>query len=1034
MFDYRRMASRPSLIAILTALASVPATATDKEITDDRTSKITSTTEIGTAPGTLTLGSEGSVDVTSGTAIEVNGPHRLVVSGNITSDGKTDGRGIWFNSTAARQNASLSLTGDLVIGDTTDDFDLDAATNVRGLELSGLGFVGNFTINSGSSMTVNGADGRGVLIDAPLTGSFINNGSISMQGNRAIGIDIVGDVSGDVESWGAVAARYADTYGIRALGEIGGAFTLGGSVQVGRASYTDADDEVQPASGAKAGVYFGNNVDGGIVFQGIGANNDLDFNDDGTDDITGDSAIITTGGTAALVIENTRADKSDQVIGLIEGETDLSIVNRGNFSVTGGSAGISATGIILGASGANVGKTVFEGDISFDLGTLAVTALNGKTTGIHIKGGVDLPGILNSGQIAAATTRTTTTADDGTVTYGAGGDATAILIEAGNNVFRINNSGRITADAAGEGKVATAVLDKSGTITNFQNTGTITAIAANGTANAIDFRANTGGTWLKNTGTITGNVLLGSGNDSVIVDEGTIDGDLSFGSGRDKLQLLNGGAISGSIDYDGSLAFIVDSGDLSIGSTSVLNATTADFKGEGNITIAVDAANNTAGRIAVSDIISVGSKVTITPELDSFVREAHSFDLITAGRIDFADANASLELAETPYLFDVELDANNTSVTLNLRPKTAAELGLTNQLAAIHSQLLGDTDFDASLESYVANLKTAGEVNNTFRALMPDVSNDSYNILLLSERRTSRMISERLESVGTTRNDDGSIWGAQHFERLTSGDDGAMLPGTVTSTGLTLGIDQSVTDSWLLGLAAGFVLDQTDRKEEIGSEISMFSPFLTGYALARYGNAHLALTTSLRYTDISRDRTLVLDIEERAVTSDTTGLGISGSAEIGYDLALGNFHFKPTGLVRALHYKESGYTEEGGFSAGYEVGKRTMSRVEGELAARLQYEIEWRRGNSGSVKLVPEIRATYAKAISGDEYTDISARFENAEEAFIIQSDKLYDNLKSFGGGVALFGNGATGRIAYDYRDYGTLTGHSAMLTVSLSF
>ncbi|WCL53961.1 autotransporter outer membrane beta-barrel domain-containing protein [Gimibacter soli] len=1033
MFEYRRMASRPSLIAILTALASVPATATDKEITDDRTSKITSTTEIGTAAGTLTLGTNGSVDVTSGTAIEVNGPHRLVVLGNITTDGKTDGRGIWFNSAAGRQNASLSLTGDLVIGDTSTDFDLDATTNVRGLELSGMGFTGDFSINSGSAMTVNGADGRGVLIDAPLTGNFVNNGSISMQGNRAIAIDVVGNVSGNVESWGAVAARYADTYGIRTLGEIGGAFTVGGSVQVGRASYTDEDDVVQPASAAKAGVYVGNNVDGGIVFQGIGANNDLDFNDDGTNDITGDSAVITTGGTAALIIENTRADKSDQIIGLINGEDNLSLVNRGNFSVTGGSAGISATGIILGSAASGAGKTVFEGEMAFDLGTLAVTSLNGNATGIHLKGGVDLPGFFNSGQIAAATTRSTTTATDGTVTYGAGGNATAIQIDAGNDVSRIYNSGRISADAAGEGKVATAILDKSGTITTFQNVGTITAIASNGTANAIDFRANTTGTWLRNAGTITGNVLLGSGNDSVIVDEGTIDGDLSFGLGRDKLQLLNGGEISGSINYEGSLAFIVDSGDLTIGATSVLNATTADFKGEGNITIAVDAANNTAGKIAVSDLISIGNKVTITPELDSFVREDRSFNLITAGRIDFADAGASLELAETPYLFDVELDATDTSVTLNLRPKTAEELGLTNQLAIIHSELLSDTEFDSSLESYVANLKTAGEVNNTFRALMPDVSNDSYNILLMSERRTSRMISERLESVGTTRNDDGSIWGAQHFERLTAGDDGAMLPGTVTSTGLTFGIDQSVSDSWLLGIAAGFVLDQTDRTEEIGSEISMFSPFLTGYALARYGNAHLALSSSLRYTDISRERDLILDIEERTIQGDTTGLGISGSAEIGYDLALGNFHFKPTGLVRALHYKESGYTEEGGFSAGYEVGKRSMNRVEGELGARLQYEIEWRRGN-GAVKLVPELRATYAKAISGDEYTDISARFENAEEAFIIQSDKLYDNLKSFGGGVALFGNGATGRIAYDYRDYGTLTGHSAMLTVSLSF
>ena len=85
-----------------------------------------------------------------------------------------------------------------------------------------------------------------------------------------------------------------------------------------------------------------------------------------------------------------------------------------------------------------------------------------------------------------------------------------------------------------------AITDHSGTVSLVENSGTITA-AAGGQATAIDLSANTAGAIVRQLAAgvrqaglaIVGDILLGTGNDTVAIFGGRVTGDIDFGGGAD---------------------------------------------------------------------------------------------------------------------------------------------------------------------------------------------------------------------------------------------------------------------------------------------------------------------------------------------------------------------------------------------------------------------------------------------------------------------------------------------------------------------
>lgn len=1038
-----------STLAIAVCLASAPAQAQDQSIDDDRTTPISSTGVIGTGSGTLTLTESGSIAVTNGTALTIDGPHNFTMeaASSISSTDLLAGRGLFLDASSQQLNSNIELGGNIIVadpGDGTTDFDL--ATSNVGLELGGdLGLEGDIMITSDGSITVNGADSRGILIGAPMTGDLTSSGSILTLGNRAIGIDLDAPLTGDFLLDGEVTARNADTVGVRIGDTLDGAYIQRGLITVGASPTTDGNDDV-PAEGAVAGLLVESNITGGILLDGIGANNDLDLDDDGTNDINSDSSITSVGGAPAVLIRNQEGSTNPLVIGEV-GDLGYGYIQRGNIATVGESNGIEATGLrIEGVLGA---PTQVEGGLYFDNGNTTVRSTDANSTGIDIGAYAEIPELVNSGTVDVDTFTSSTLlngddddANNDVTVIGDGGVATSVLIREQGSLTNINNSGAIVATSRGEGNNAYAILDLSGTLSRVTNSGTIGAAAEdadNASGFALDVRSNTSGFDLSNSGQIIGDIFLGTGDDTVTLTDGEIRGDIFFNTGADTLALSGEAVFTGSVNFDGTLDLAVNGADLELGDTDTLHVTNADFANNSNLIFNVDLQNDEAGLFTIDNLLSASADVNLQPVFSNFTDTEQTFTLISAGSIAFADSEASLALSDTPYLFDLSLaieeGESNSLVTLNVRPKTAAELGVSVGKTALYDNILNSAiELDSQLETSLAGLIGLDAVDAALAALLPDVTNASFNSALISERQFAQQLSNRLNDFTVDERFEGGAWVREVTNIGDHSASDSYLDSDILSVGLTIGFDRPVSKNLVVGINGGFTLNGFSGIDEtINSEFSSFAPFMSVYALGKAGGLYFGLQTSAQFVSLERERTLDFGAVERVVSSNTNGWNLAATAEAGYDLKLGALHFRPFGRISAQRYSESGYTEEGGDSADFIVGSRSFNRTQAGFGASLGYDFKWKRPRETKI-FRPEVFYSYAKTISGSDPDALEAIFVGGDTSFALEIDQMSETVEQYGGSLNLFGDGTKARINYAYEKLDDIIGHAVSVNFALTF
>ncbi len=1040
----RKFGAQVSVLAILTCLASAETYAQDQSIADDRTAPVSSTTELGAGAGTLTLTADGTVTVPNGTALTIDGPHNFTMeaTSTITSEDISAGRGLFLNSADQRLTSNIELAGDIVVADPGDNtLDLDLATSVVGLELSdGLGLDGDINLTADGSITVNGGDSRAILISGPMNGNLTSSGSLSALGNRSVVIDLEGPVTGNILIDGTISAGSADAVGIHIGDTVDGSYIQRGTISVGI-----GEVGANSAVAAKAGLLVEADITGGILIDGAGNDNALDLDGDGTNDITRDATINSAGGAPGVFIRNTDA-AAPLVIGEVDG-LGFGYIQRGNIVASGETAGLSATGLrIEGLDGA---ATNIVGGLYFDNGNTTARSIDAAATGVDIGNYTNVPTVENTGIIdvdtftssSVDTAGTTDPADDIT-TIGPGAEATGILIREQALTTSINNSGSILATARGIGQSAYGIQDLSGQLTSVVNTGTIGVLAEDtDTASgiSIDVSNNTSGFTLENSGQITGDVLLGNGNDALTLTSGTLDGDIFFRGGADTLTLSGDAAFIGSINFDGTLALNVDGADLELSDTDLLSVTSATFSNASNLIFNVDLQGDKAGLIQIDGALVASADVNLVPVFSSFTDETRSFDLISAGSIDFADSAATLALSDTPFLFNLSLDvingADTSSVTLNVRPKTAAELGVSVRKTALYDNMI-NTGFamDNQLESSLAGLRSKEEVEAALAALMPDTTNASFNSALISQRQFSDQLGNRLSDFIS---EDKFIGGAWAREVTNIGDHTAtdsLLASSILSVGMTLGYDRPISKNFAVGVNAGFTLNGFSGTDEtLNAELSSFAPFLSVYAMARTGGLYVGLQTTGQYVSLVRERSVSFGVLNRLVNSRTNGWNLAATAEAGYELKLGGLHFKPYGRLAAQSYSENGFTETGGVSVNQTVGKRSFTRTLATVGASLGYDFKWKRPRETKI-VRPEVFYNYSKTISGADPSALDSIFVAGDTSYALEIDQMSENIEEFGGAVNLFGDGSTARVRYGYEKLDDVVAHAVSVNFALSF
>ena len=277
---------------------------------------------------------------------------------------------------------------------------------------------------------------------------------------------------------------------------------------------------------------------------------------------------------------------------------------------------------------------------------------------------------------------------------------------------------------------AIAIDDLSGTLSKITNSGTISATATtldHGTqiAQAANLSSNTTGVDFENTGTVIGDIIFGTGGDTLNVSgtssskAGTVIGNVIFGDTLvpgtvDQLVVGNFGTVSGDIVEApaGTLDVSVDTrGTLNINNTDqnlfvrnfdIGNPIPSAVNGTLTLTVASTLPNNLLVHASNEATIEDGAVVNI--KFGSFLPEEGNFILIETPdgnlHIDQNEFNNIANNFTLPFLFDgglctfdvtginVNDQCNGNSpgaseLVLHVIPKTADEIGLTGNAATV---------------------------------------------------------------------------------------------------------------------------------------------------------------------------------------------------------------------------------------------------------------------------------------------------------------------------------------------------------------
>jgi len=265
---------------------------------------------------------DGSITLTGpGPAIILNSNNDVTQGGAITINDVNDAVGVSLEGGADRnytQSGSISLTEDFTNTDTDGDNVADGpfaeGSGRTGILISGASpFEGNIELASTSSIDVEGNDSFGInlsnttMAQEGLTGNLSYDGTISVLGDNATGINIGSGISGDFVQNGSISTTGEGAQGINIDADIQGGFVSSGAVTNTGFRIATRPGLSNPNTGAAGRDTLGLedllqassavNISGNIG-RGV-------FIDDNIDDgVDTDGNPIQTAGTAGTIIQN----------------------------------------------------------------------------------------------------------------------------------------------------------------------------------------------------------------------------------------------------------------------------------------------------------------------------------------------------------------------------------------------------------------------------------------------------------------------------------------------------------------------------------------------------------------------------------------------------------------------------------------------------------------------------------------------------------------------------------------------------------
>ncbi|ALL14715.1 autotransporter outer membrane beta-barrel domain-containing protein [Caulobacter henricii] len=1000
----------------------------ETSVTTARTTPIATSTANNGAADDVKVTADGSIKpTTAGALISLDSNHKVTSLGTLATVGVNDSTGILVlggRTGSVSNGAAITLNEDYTPTDTDSDGDTDGAfatgSNRFGIRLTGAGaFTGNIVNETAGAITIEGNNSAGVSLESALIGNFTNNGTVTLLGDNSAGIKIAAPVTGKVTVNGGVSVIGKNTVGVAVDGDVSGAFVVQGGVTATGYRFTtrpslaadraklDADDVLQGGSALRVTA----NVAGGLLLDIPPKDTDPNKTDDDGDGVVdtseGSAALTAFGAAPALLIGS---DTRTVTLGAVgTGDNAYGLVARGAISTSGVFDGISATAIQVGG---NAGQaTTLAGGVKLS-STVAASAYEANATGLLFKSGARAPTLWNQGSMSVFTV------SEGVF------DARAVAIDAGAAVTTFRNDGAITATVGGEKGSAYGVIDYSGLLTSIQNNGKIsTSVVATddaadtddsdllpgnevvtGKAVAIDVSRNTTGVTLIQAGlsdgddlsdgvadpdadgdgvddadepAILGAVRFGSGADTFRVLNGSVIGDIAFGAGADTFVIDNNSLVLGALtDSDGLLSITVGKGSLGISNAATINATSLTVSSTSKILFTADPTAGTNTRLQVSGAATIASGAELGIRLTGLVKQPTSYTVISAGSLTVGSIGQAL-LADSPYLYVASSRSDAKNVYIDVRRRSAAEIGMTRSQAGAYDAVFSALGSSSELSTVFLAQNGKDGFLGVYDQMLPDQGEG----LFASLQSANQMIS----AATAVRPDPGERYGPdslwiQEINSLVRRD-ASDTPGSDNQAfGFVAGYEAMGDAGGALGLTLAYVnVEEHDIAAKIGEQTT--ASFVQGGAYWRRsvggwrlnaggGGGFGWFTGDRRFIapDANADGTADLLL---ANTADWTGATLNAFAGGAYEHKIGRYFVRPEGRVDYVWLREGERKETGGGS-GFDltVEERTSSNLSGEFGiafgADFGQDVWWR----------PEVRVGYRQTLAG-ETGDTVARFKN---------------------------------------------------------
>jgi uncharacterized protein with beta-barrel porin domain len=1017
---------------LVTAVALAPlamaANAHAQTVVDNnRTTPIATATANSGVPANITIKPAGQITLNSGTAVTLNSNNNVTAEtgSRITMENSADG------STAilAQGGFTGSLDVSSVINvtdsiteykDTDNDGDLDgpvaAGADRYGIRVTGPGALDGDAVFRAGSITVHGNDSAGISLESDLTGDFRSYGGISVLGADSYGIHTTGDIAGDTRVGGTVNVTGENAVGIAYDGNVDGAVLIDATVSVTGFRYPvrptspeavaklDADDLLIGGSA----VRIGGNVGGGVLLDRPTTLTD-DDKDDANDDLDGDGVIdsrettanlSSLGSAPALAIGSTTQTVTLGQVGV--GAEAYGLINRGTVSGVGVYDGVISTGLRVGVAGGQA--VLIEGGIRND-GSISAASTEANATAVLIGNGATTPTFVNNSALSA------------TVLAEGSFAATALLVEAGGNLASFNNDGAMAAMVGGEKADAVAIWDRSGTLSDIVNSGSITAqvtrtVGPGDTGNepitgrqiAMDLSANTTGVTLMQFGVlaapdspaadtdgdgvsdvdeprITGNIILGSGDDVVDIRNGQVLGGINFGAGSDHLIITGGADVRGGIaNTSGQLQIDVTNGILDARQGGVTTISGLTVGADGALIVTIDPTTGLGGFAVTGDaVLTDGAEVGV--RFNELVRGTREFVLIDAGNLNYGAVNTG-DVQNSPYLYEVSTRAGGVGgnqVIADVRTKTVAEMQLiqaeTDAFAAVFEAL---DDDPALLNAFLSQTGRDGFIN-LYEQMLPDHSGGPLLALASGVDAVTRALSGRNQAA---RLGETSAW-LQEINFYAEKDQDEAYGFESEGFGFAGGVERG-TRMGAFGISTAFT--STDLKDPQAQAEELLSVSLIELGL--YWRAQgQNWTTWARgaggYAWFDSTRSLVAPGLFRTAESDWTGYTIAAAAGASYERHFGRFSIRPEASLEYFMLSEGDRSESGG-GDGFDLG---IDEREGHLFTSTAV-VNIGMGFGENNWLRPELRLGWRQNISFDGGTT-TGRFLSGGPDFMLHADSI---------------------------------------------